>query len=369
MDTHRSPWHRRLPRLTGMIAATLVASMVGAGTAAGPAAASAPLRVHASALGMHIGATVDPQRLATDPNYASAVATEFNSITPVNTMTWQQLQPSQGSFNFGAADIAASFGNQHAQLVRGTALVWHEQVPAWVQNLSGAPLRQAMHHHIHTVVGRYHGAVGHWEVVNEPMAENGTLRDTFWLQGLGTDYISDALHTARIADPSATLYLNDYGTAGINAKSNGLYNLAQQLLASGVPLDGVGIRGDLLVGQVPASLPQNLQRFADLGLEVSITELRIRAPHPVSPPDLHQQAVDYATVVGACIAVTGCAGITVGTYAHQSWLPSLPGPGTSPQGIGEWLPKPIYQSVHDTLAGAAPPIVPPAPPPPPAARR
>jgi endo-1,4-beta-xylanase len=45
-------------------------------------------------------------------------------------------------------------------------------------------------------------------------------------------------------------------------------------------IDGVGFQSHFIVGAVPQDLQANLQRFADLGVEVAITELDIRVSKP-----------------------------------------------------------------------------------------
>ena len=72
----------------------------------------------------------------------------------------------------------------------------------------------------------------------------------------------------------------------MNAKSNALYALAQSMLSQGVPLDGIGLESHFIVGQVPSSLLANMQRFANLGLDVAITELDDRIQLPASSANL-----------------------------------------------------------------------------------
>ena len=67
-----------------------------------------------------------------------------------------------------------------------------------------------MRAHITAVVGRYRGRIHAWDVVNEALEEDGTLRRTPWLEAIGEDYIAKAFEFAREADPQAELYYNDY---------------------------------------------------------------------------------------------------------------------------------------------------------------
>ena len=134
-----------------------------------------------------------------------------------------------------------------------------------------------MTNHITNVATHFKGKVVAWDVVNEAFADNGARRaDSPFQQKLGDGYIETAFRTARAADPSAKLCINDYNTDGINAKSTAIYNLVKDFKSRGVPIDCVGFQAHLIVGQVPSDLQANLQRFADLGVDVRITELDIR---------------------------------------------------------------------------------------------
>ncbi len=156
-----------------------------------------------------------------------------------------------------------------------------------------------------------------WDVVNEPFNEDGTY---LWYNGWGSDYIAQALTWAHAADPSAKLYINDYNVEGVNAKSTALYNLVKSLKARGVPIDGVGLQAHIILGQVPSTLQQNIQRFADLGVDVAVTELDILYVLSDSAK-LTQQAADYKAVFDACVAVSRRDGVTV-------WASPTPTPGS-----------------------------------------
>jgi len=214
-----------------------------------------------------------------------------------------------------------------------------------------------MNDHIALEVGRYKGRLAAWDVVNEPFNEDGTYRQTLWYNGLGTGYIAQALTAARAADPAARLYINDYNVEGVNAKSTALYNLVKSLKEQGVPIDGVGLQAHLIVGQVPSTLQQNIQRFADLGVDVAITELDIRMTLPSDSTKLAQQAADYKAVMNACVAVARCAGVTVwGFTDSDSWVPStFPGEGAATPYDENYAPKPAYYAIAEALGGTTTP--------------
>ena len=96
-----------------------------------------------------------------------------------------------------------------------------------------------------------------------------------------------------------------------------MLNLVKQLIADGVPIDGVGFQCHFIVGEVPTSFQTVLEQFTALGLEVAITELDIRMPTPASTANLAQQQKDYQSVVQMCKNVAGCIGITVWDFTDK----------------------------------------------------
>jgi endo-1,4-beta-xylanase len=301
---------------------------------------------------LRIGSAVNVDAL-TDETYRSVLATEFNAETAENAMKWSAVEPRPGEYDRAAADELIAFARQHDQEVYGHTLVWHKQVPEWVRNtpMTNAELRSVLHRHIQDEVTYFKGDVWAWDVVNEPLEEDGTLRDSLWLTRLGPDYIADALRWAREADPDAKLYLNDYGIEAVNAKSDGLYNLVTQLLARDVPLDGVGFQVHWTLDPLPKSFTENLQRFASLGLEVAITELDVRISEPVTAEKLHRQGLVYEQAAQACLAVERCTSLTVWGFTDAySWVPSAyPGSGAAAVFDEEFRPKPAYASLAQEL--------------------
>ena len=101
------------------------------------------------------------------------------------------------------------------------------------------------------------------------------------------------------------------------AKSTAMINLVKQLQSEGVPIDGIGIEGHLIVGEVPTTMVENFQQFVALGVEISINELDIRMTLPETDALLEQQKQDYQTVVSACMQVEKCVGITLWDYTDK----------------------------------------------------
>lgn len=336
------------------LATTAAAALLALGTAPAAHAADPPLRDLAAAHGKVIGTAVTGSELT--GTYADITGREFGSLTPGNAMKWGSVEPTRGSFNWAEADQIVAFAQAHHQQVRGHTLVWHSQNPSWLTTGSWTPaqLSGLLQNHISTEVGRYQGKITAWDVVNEPFNEDGTYRSTLWYDNLGPGYIASALTWAHAADPAAKLYINDYNVEGVNAKSTALYNLVKSLKAQGVPIHGVGLQAHLVLGQVPATLQQNIQRFADLGVDVAITELDVRMQLPADSAKLAQQKADFRSVVAACAAVTRCAGVTVWGFTDaDSWVPStFPGYGAATPYDENYRPKPAYYGIAEALGGS-----------------
>jgi len=306
--------------------------------AAAPATAATTLRDGAAAKGRVFGAAVAANHLG-EQAYAATLDREFNQATPENEMKWDTTEPSRGSFNFGPGDQIVSHANAHGMVVRGHTLVWHSQLPGWV---SGAgDLLTVMRNHIAGVAGHYKGKVRYWDVVNEAFDDNGqgTRRNTIFQQKIGSSYIEEAFRAARAADPGAKLCYNDYNTDGQNAKSNGVFNMVRDFKARGVPIDCVGFQAHLGANQVPGDMQANLQRFANLGVDVHITELDIAGSGT-------QQANDYSKVIRACLAVSRCTVMTTwGVTDKYSWRS-----GSTPLLFdGNYNKKPAYTAVLSAL--------------------
>ena len=229
-----------------------------------------------------VGAALNPAQFTEqDTRGAALVKAQFNTITPENVLKWEYVHPQPGSYSFELPDRYVAFGEKNRMFIVGHTLLWHNQTPAWVfQDDKGNPadretLLNRLRDHIHTVVGRYHGRINGWDVVNEALDEDGTLRQTPWLKIIGEDYLVKAFQFAHEADPQAELYYNDYNLEN-EAKLKGALELLRKLQAQGVPITGVGIQGhwhmDLpSIEQVDAAITA----FSKLGLKVMITELDV----------------------------------------------------------------------------------------------
>jgi endo-1,4-beta-xylanase len=317
------------------------------------------LRQIADTRGLRIGAAADRLfRNDTDGTQFKAVLSrEFSMLTPENDMKHQRLQPTRGVYTFTRADSLVAFAEANGMQVRGHTLVWHSQNATWLTAGFWTPdqVRALLIEHVRTVVDHFKGRIVAWDVVNEALNDDGTLRSTFWSGNIGRGYIELAFRTAHDADPQALLFYNDYSIEGNNAKSDSTYALVTQLLAAGVPIHGVGFQGHFQVGALPSKqvLAANIARYAALGLKVHFTELDIRMPQPSTLAQAATQAANYRDVVDVCLASTACRAIvTWGVSDRDTWVTStFPGWGEPLLFDGAYQPKIAYWQIHNLLSG------------------
>lgn len=334
------------------------------------------------------GAAVRLSALRDDSRYRDTFLREFDSLTAENEMKLEALQPRRGQFEFGAADELVRLARRNDKQIRGHALVWGLSLPLWLvdhgatdnlglrlppialprlPNALGQVLGEVattltgwrrdellsiMRNHIDTVMRHFAGDVQEWDVVNEPMAADGTLAPTVWRRFIGPDYIDAALRAARAADPDAKLFINDYAVETPSRKLDGLVDLARDLLARGVPLDGIGLQMHTHIAGFPdeATLASTMRRFERLGLEVQITEMDVGTSllDVALPKRLERQAQAYGAAARACNAVRACTRFTTWGFTDRlSWL------GTGELGLlfdRVYDPKPAYAAVRDAFA-------------------
>jgi GH35 family endo-1,4-beta-xylanase len=310
--------------LLAVLAAVLVVAIVRHNRGGGPIPVPSTVP-SAPRLARPLGAALDADHARRDATYRDDFLSTFTSMTPENAMKWAVVEPHQGKFDFGDADALVEFAGKTGKRIRGHTLVWDEQLPGWLTSRRWTPaeLTKATTTHIETVVGRYRGRVAQWDVVNEPLDDDGSLTRDVFLRTLGPRYIDIAFRLAHAADPHARLFLNEIAAELPSAKQDALVALVRGLKARGVPIDGVGLQDHTDARDAPsrAVLERTMRRFTALGLDVEITELdvQLNRGHRVADP-LAAQAGAYAAAGAACKATPRCTGVTVwGVTDRYSW--------------------------------------------------
>ena len=228
-------------------------------------------------------------------------------------------------------------------------------------NYSREELLDILKNHIQNVAGNYKGRIREWDVVNEVLDDDQSivrtqpdaykLRPSIWNTYIGEDFIDSAFVWAHQVDPTAKLYINEYGAEMMGgAKSEAYFNLVKRLQKSGIPIDGCGLQCHFTTGEVDTlKLEKNIRRYAELGLNCIITELDIALANPYAAEALETQAKEYAAITRVFLRNANCPSMLIwGLADHYSWRQNQPLLWDS-----QLQAKPAYYYVHAQLRKAA----------------
>ncbi|MCP9753468.1 endo-1,4-beta-xylanase [Ferruginibacter sp. HRS2-29] len=309
-----------------------------------------------------------------DPLAAVLIPQQFNVATPENIMKAEIIHPQWDQYNFDMADKMVAYCKKNNIKVNAHTLIWHSQLPVFARRIQNVDsFKTFFTNHIKTVAGRYDGKVYSWDVVNEALNEDGSMRKSVFLQRLGDDFVTEAFSIAQAAAPNTLLYYNDYNNEQ-PAKRAGCIALIKKIQAAGVRIDGVGIQGHWHLGKIPLKdIEESIIQYSALGLKVMFTELdievlkrdfqgadvgqRMRADSTTNPyknglPDSLQQqlASDYKDLFKLFLKYKkDITRVTFwGVNDGQSWLNGWPVPGRTNYPLlfdRNFQPKPAFYAV------------------------
>lgn len=263
-----------------------------------------------------------------DPQWSALVSANFDRVTPEWEMKAEALVDPNGRQDWTRADRIVALAESRGLKTFGHTVIWYEQVPVTFQRLDGDRRRfaEAYRDYVTGVVGRYAGKLAGWDVVNEAIADDGSgiRRRNAWAANLGDDYIRLAFEHARLADPGAVLFLNDYNLEQIPQKRRDFLKLAEALLRAGAPLGGLGTQTHIPADLPAGAITQTVRELAALGLPVHVSELDVSLNRAKAGGDLRgRQARLVGEAVEAVMALPERQrfGITLwGARDRDSWL-------------------------------------------------
>lgn len=260
---------------------------------------------------IQIGAAVALNPLLTDSRYRTLAMGQFSMWTPENELKPQFIHPQPDTYSFKEADLLVNTAIRNGIAVHGHTLVFGEANPRWMQAAAPAARQQIMVDHITTVMTHFKGRIHQWDVIDEPLSDNDQdymnggdgMRHHIWYQAMGKGYMAIALRAAHAVDPSAKLYINDYGLEADGERWTALLQTIGQLQAQGVPLDGIGFEAHVYENGdhiEPFVLEQHIEQLARLGLIARISEIDVHGENR------SYQANEYIGVLQACLHEPSC---------------------------------------------------------------
>jgi len=217
-----------------------------------------------------VGAAINSWNLDETSREYTVLRKQFNVFTLENESKPEPIHPEEGRYVFGRVDRFAEFGEKTGVRLRGHTLVWHSQCPDWFftdetgNAVTKDVLLGRMKEHITTIVSRYCGKIGTWDVVNEVLRDEGGMRESKWYQIAGTDYIKEAFRYAHEADPDARLIINDYNLESSDAKADTMAAFVREMLEESVPVHGIGLQMHLGPDTDLEKLKNNVRKFTAL---------------------------------------------------------------------------------------------------------
>lgn len=199
------------------------------------------------------------------------------------------------------ADEMLKFAAANQIPVRGHVLVWHSQTPDWFfkENfdsdgawVSKEKMTQRLENYIkivmETLAKDYPDVTFYaWDVVNEAASDAGTIRpagsnnevngQSAWVKVYGDQsYIPLAFEFAKKYAPAGCkLFYNDYNEYSPNKQAYIISDILKPLIEKNL-IDGVGMQSHISMSYPSIDLYRSaMQQYADLGLEIQVTELDI----------------------------------------------------------------------------------------------
>ena len=306
------------------------------------------------------------------PDWVEQVRRHCSQLTP----EWEQkMERTLGpgfTYDFEPSDRVVAFARDNGLRAHGHTVIWYSQGGEVFDDATVPRDRFAAEYdrYIRTIVGRYRGQMAGWDVVNEPVAEDGNgLRDCHWSRALGMDsYMVRAFQIAKEADPDAVLFLNEYNLENIPAKGTTFLRLVERLLKLGAPIGGIGTQSHLNI-EIPAGqITRFMRDAASLGLPIHVSELDFSLKRDGGTlPDLRSMADKRAQQVARVGELAEAFAVlperqryaftTWSLRDSDSWLTRAEGknnPDDSPLLLDRnGRANPAYQAVVDAFTGRA----------------
>ncbi|KAI9035694.1 endo-1,4-beta-xylanase [Aspergillus affinis] len=329
--------------------ATLITALIAAteGAYAFPSTGTTALREEASKKDILIGSGAINPTYLDDPEFAAILANQFNSLSPENEMKWTFVSPTKGYYNWTSLDRLVDFAENNNMVVKGHGLISSCCNPDYVLNITDPTvLRATMRAHFKAIMHRYNGKMDRWDVVTEALkTQGGGLNDNIFSKVLGPGYIENAFRIARAADPGAKLFINEGLVEALPGKRQELYDLVSNLVADGVPIDGVALQMHITPpgsAPKPGVITDIVNSYKALGLEVAIAEMDVHTLDDALETDTYSAVI--AEALNAGITDISFWGFTdKHTY---TWVP-----GAKPLMFDQcYKPKHEFYATHAALA-------------------
>lgn len=257
--------------------------------------------------------------------YSGSQLTDFtrywNQVTPENAGKWGSVESSRDNMNWGGLDAAYALAKDNGFPFRLHVLIWGNQQPAWIENLSPSEQLEEIKEWFQALADRYPD-MDFIEVVNEPLHDppnsagsgGGNYINALGGSGdTGWDWVLEAFRLARQYFPDSKLAINDYNIVNSQTNVNRYLEIIGLLQAENL-IDHIGVQAHAFSTRGSASqIKSNLDRLAETGLPLFVTELDIDGPTDQT------QLEDYQRLFPTFWEHPAVAGITLWGFRPGLW--------------------------------------------------
>lgn len=197
----------------------------------------------------------------------------FNYAVHENALKWYDCEKTDGVVDYSTADRIWELCQELDIPMRGHCIFWEKDefnMP-WVKQMDNERLRAAIGRRAIGVTKHFKGRIEEFDLNNE------MINGEFFRRRLGYGIINEMAWMAKAGNPDAVLYVNDYGIlydSGLNL--NSYIVQIEHLLASGVPIGGIGCQGHSGALHQPGLSAEHVQdaldRLSVFHLPIKITE-------------------------------------------------------------------------------------------------
>lgn len=227
-----------------------------------------------------MGVASKEQLIKTDEQYKAFLKKVYRSLTPENAAKWGHVHPDINKWSTGDMDALLAFANSNSMRVHGHCLTWGVGVPDYLKKITSlVQLERCIRDHFYGMVDKFGKTVRAWDVTNEALGDNGSLKSTFFYDKFGEEMVPLFFDIAHQADPTAELFFSDYGLEGNSARTPGLLKLLDKWLKAGVPIHGISSQMHTVQRLNLKTYNENLKKFAATGLKFHISELDVRVDY------------------------------------------------------------------------------------------
>ncbi|UPZ17744.1 endo-1,4-beta-xylanase [Flavobacterium humidisoli] len=310
-------------------------------------------------------------RCSTTPSDVASYQGDQATATSWKQIEWKiTAKGGETGFGFDLGGAAGTYYIDNVLVTDGAATGGGATAPVTIEKTDAEKTKiisDAMTDWISKMMTHYKTSVFSWDVVNEPMKEDGTLRngtegdtasDYFsWVKYLGKDYAVTAFKLARqYGNETDKLFINDYNLESRLDKCDGLIEYVKYIEEKGAKIDGIGTQMHIGLTTEKDKIVQMFQKLAATGKLIKISELDIRlgtatptVAQQASQAEMYQYVIDmYKKYIPAAqkYGIT-IWGVSDNSKEHEYWLPN-----ESPNlWDANYVRKHAYKGAADGLAG------------------